>query len=71
LWFLSGAVVQLANSTANNTFGEGETVNLCAELVNNGGGLGIPISLPILLLNGTATCIYVYDVIDLAFSRKL
>ena len=55
----SGAVIQLVNSTANNTFGEGETVNVCAELVNNGGGLGRSISLPVLLLSGTATCMCV------------
>ena len=63
LWFLSGAVIQLANSTTNNTFGEGETVNVCAELVNNGGGLGRPISLPVLLLSGTATCMCVIQLI--------
>lgn len=46
------------NSSTNNTFGEGETVNVCAELVSNGGGLGRPISLSALLLSGTATCMY-------------
>ena len=51
----SGAVIQLVNSTANNTFGEGETVSVCAELVDNGGGLRRTISLPVLLLSGTAT----------------
>ena len=51
----SGAVIQLVNSTANNTFGEGETLNVCAELVDNGGGLRRTISLPVLLLSGTAT----------------
>ena len=56
-------MIQLANSTANNTFGEGETVNVCAELVDNGGGLRIPVSLPILLLSGTATCMYVIQLI--------
>ena len=48
-------MIQLANSTANNTFGEGERVNVCAELIDNGGGLERPISLPILFLSGTAT----------------
>ena len=53
--FVSGAVFQLVNPTTNNTFGEGETVNVCAELVNNGGGLRRSISLHIFLLSGTAT----------------
>ena len=63
--FLSGAVIQLANSTANNTFGEGETVSVCAELISNGGGLGRSIPLPVILLNGTATGTYVYHTIAL------
>jgi TRAP-type mannitol/chloroaromatic compound transport system permease small subunit len=70
LWFLSGAVIQLANSTANNTFGEGEMVNVCAELVNNGGGLGIPISFSILLLSGTATCMCVMQLIYHSLERS-
>ena len=59
----SGAVIQLVNSTANNTFGEGETVNVCVELVDNGGGLRRPISLPVLLLSGTATGMCVIQLI--------
>lgn len=65
----SGVVIQLANSTTNNTFGEGETVNVCAELVSNGGGLRRPISLPVLLLSGTATCMYVIPLIEIALTH--
>ena len=53
-------MIQVANSTG--TFGEGELVNVCAELVSNGGGLGRPVSVTAVLISGTATCTYVYNI---------
>ena len=52
----SGAVVRLLNST--NTYGEGDFVNVCAELVTSGGGLMRPLLLTTVLLSGTAMSKY-------------
>ena len=44
--------MRLLNST--NTYGEGDLVNVCAELVSSGGLLMRPLLLSIVILNGTA-----------------
>lgn len=46
------ARVELLNATGSGI--EGETIEVCCELVSNGGGINRPLSLTMLIRNGTA-----------------